>query len=290
MVTTKNETAAATTAPAADEAAGTDIVHVQEKPTAGALAILEQSKFLVLRDNDVRQSIAENLAREAQFSMSDLVHVPTPTGGITKWTFNDIDGEKTVDAITGLCVLYSLGGTLWPTEGSAIPGTLPYLRTDDLVTAYRVGDDSGDLPVDEIEKFRLPNGLYDWARMTNDKAGGIFGWGTGQTGKGKRVTEYRVICLLRENDSFPLLFRAGPGSLKDVKKFFIRLHPWWRSVVTLKLKKATGVRGAYSVMDPSFVGWISKEEGEAIRAMYVEPLRRMVNQLPLPISPADSDE
>lgn len=271
-----------------DGGTSTALAPVEQK--AGPLAVLEQSKFQILRDPEIRQSLTENLAREA-FTQSDLIRVPTPTGGATKWIFDDIDGPKQLEEITGLCVFYGLGGVLWPREGQAVQGTLPYLRTDDLLTAYRVGEDPGDLPVAEIERYRLPSGLYDWARLTDDpKRGGIFGWGTGQTGKGKRVKEYRTVCILRENDSFPLMFRAGPGSLKRVSPFFKRLTPYWRAIVEMKLEKKQGPVGPFSGVVPRFVEWISKEEGEAIRHMYVEPLKRMVNQLPLdPVHPADEE-
>lgn len=251
-----------------------------KEATGGALAILEQSKWMVLRDPEIRQSLAENLKREA-FTTNDLTKVPTPTGGQTKWTFQDLDGEKQVDEITGLCVYYGVGGVVWPKEGQAKVGTRPYLRTDDLITAYKFGDDPGDLPVDEVESCRLPDGTYDWQKLTNSKAGGPFGWGSASQGEGKRAKEYRVICLLRDNDSFPLIFRAGPGSLKTVAPFFKRLTPPWRAIVSLSLRKVQGSVSDYSQIVPKLSGWASKEEGEAVKAIYYEALRSMVTGMVL---------
>src|SRR5690606_10313363 len=96
-----------------------------------------------------------------------------------------------------------------------------------------------------------------------------FGFGTGKNGSGKRAQEYRVLCILRENDAFPLLIRAKPGSLKNVGDFINKLTaagiPYFRAVVSLSLEKAQNAGGQpFSRIVPKLVGRLDAEAGAKV--------------------------
>lgn len=243
---------------------------------ANELATCDLACYPVLDpDSGVAEAIAENLGN-AQLSVNDLTHVPIPTGGSTKWVIDGAAGEEQVDAIEGILVYHGDGGVIWPhTEPKK--GTRPYLRTFDLVTAHKFGDDPGDLDVEAIEKCRNEDGSYDWhALVVAD--GAPFGWGTGKGGVGKRAKEHKILCVLPQDQAFPLMIRAQPGSLKDTRQFFLKLTkamvPHYRAVVRLTLEKAesqsTGTDFAKIAM--SLVSTLPRDAGIQLKKMFKDTL------------------
>lgn len=247
------------------------------------LMTLETTQYLALRPgSDVMAALAENIDADEGISEKNLIKVPTPAGGATQWTIDEVDGQKSYKEIVGILVYYGKGGVLWPSNDPK-PGTLPYLRTDDCRTAYQVGEDSGDLDLDELAKFDRGDGTYDWKKMV-DGPDAPFGFGTGKNGTGKRAQEYRVLCILREGDAFPLLIRAKPGSLKNVGDFINKLTaagiPYFRAVISLGLEKAQNQGGQpFSRIVPKLVGRLDPEAGAKVKEIYSEPMKNAARSL-----------
>lgn len=241
-------------------------------PERKALTTLQASKFLVLRpESDLAEAMAANIPDGEEITESSLTRVKTPSGGALAWEVDELEGTKNVDKITGALVFFHRAGVLWPTT-DPVPGTLPLLRTDDLRTAYIVGEDYGNIDKTELEQYKIDDGLYDWKNLPWNQ------FGTGKNGNGKRCEESRTMCVLREGDIFPLLIRAKPGSLRTVVPFIQKLTiPYWRVIIELSLSKQIS-RGKqeYSRIEPRLAGELSREEGAQVRLLYTDRMSESV--------------
>lgn len=245
-------------------------------PTGELITGYEGSKFLALRpDSDVREALLANLGPGETLQASDLPRVPTPAGGGRMWGWTDSgNNEQTAKSIDGVLVYYGARGTLWGSEepqGKASPVLVSY----DLVTAIRLNDDIGDLDEEALESCRTGDRTYDWKRLPYNQ------YGTSKSGRGKRCKEARLLAILRENEAWPLLVTAGPGSLKTVVPFVKRLPvPHFRACVSLTLEKVENAGGQpYSQIVPKLTGTLTKEEGEIVRRLYTLPLSKVVQQI-----------
>lgn len=247
------------------------------------LMTLEQTEYLALRpDSDLQTALRENIDPDEGISEKSLIKVPTPAAGATNWTVDEVDGEKQYKTIDGILVYYGKGGVIWPSTDPK-QGTLPFLRTDDCRTAYQVGEDSGDIDLDKLEQFSNGDGTYNWKGLA-DGPDAPFGFGSGKNGTGKRAQEYRVLCILRKGDAFPLLIRAKPGSLKNVGDFINKLTaagiPYFRAVVSLSLEKAQNSGGQpYSKIVPKLIGRLDADAGAKVKELYSAPMAAAVKGL-----------
>lgn len=235
------------------------------------IAVIKQEQFPALVDgSDLREALLAN-TRGVGFQESDLVRVTTPAAGATNWTVNTVSGEENTPEIRGILVYFAPRGVLWPTLEPDALGSQPLLVTNDLVSAQRFGDVYGDIDPDVLEQYAVGDNLYDWTELPWNQ------WGSGKNGIGKRCKESRLLMILRENEAFPLVIRAQPGSLKTVRPFIMRLPvPHYRAVVCLKLQKVQNRGGQpFSQIVPTLVGTIDKATGEKVQALYTTPIQRM---------------
>lgn len=258
---------------------------VAEKPTAEM--ILAESNFLALRpDSELREAMEANYAEGETLKFGDLIRASVPSGGATKWTIPTLEGDVQLDEIVGACVYYKPSGTLWPSF-DPIEGEPPLLRTRDLKVAERVGDDYGDLNPDVLEEARLldeagqpcstPDGreLYDWQKLAYNA------WGSGKDGIGKRCKETRLMCLLQEDQMFPLFIQIPTGSIKPVTRFTRLLtRPTWNYVFGLSLVKEKSSGGiTYSQIKPRLVKTLDPAEVAALKRTYTDTLDGAVDQI-----------
>lgn len=247
------------------------------------MVTLESAGFLALQQgSDALAAMEANCADGDGFGESSLTKVSTPAGGATNWTVDELEGEKTYKELTGILVYYGRGGVVWPSfEPKA--GTLPVLRTDDCRTAYRVGDELGDISLEMLSKYQVGEGLYDWKALA-EANGAPFGFGSGKGGSGKRAQEYRVLCLLRKEDAFPLLIRAKPGSLKNVTQFVNKLTaagiPFYRAEIALTLEKAQSTGGQpFSRIVPKLLRKLDVDAGLLVKRTYTDRLAAAIRSL-----------
>jgi hypothetical protein len=237
--------------------------------------------------NDSRQMqiIAANLEGE-QMQETDLVRVKTPSGGATQWSV-EVDGNLTMtDEIVGLLVGVGKRGVLWPEED---PSELrPVIVTNDLQIGYRVSDEIGSIKPEALEKYRIGDRKYDWVSLSN---GPEFGYGAGR-GAGKRCKESRVLAILRQGETWPVLVTVGPGSLRNIVPFLKRLPVFpHEAVIGLKLVKVKSAGGQpYSQIVPRLVGTITPEQGDVARRVYADPIRSMFTAPPLASAVEVDDE
>lgn len=236
-------------------------------------------------DSRQMQIIASNLEGEAMQEM-DLVRVKTPLGGATQWTIDNNGNVETTDEIVGLLVGVGKKGILWPQEDPS--ESRPVVVSNDLLVGYRTSDDLGTISPEALEKYRIGDRKYDWVALSN---GPEFGYGTSRGGSGKRCKEARVLAILRQGETWPVLVTVGPGSLRNIIPFLKRLPCFvHEAVVGLKLVRAKGKGGQpYSQIVPRLVGQLDEAQGEVARRVYAEPIKAMFTAPPL--GPAfDADE
>lgn len=227
---------------------------------------------------DSRQAkiIQANLDGEPMSEM-DLIKVKTPLGGSTQWSIDNNGNIETVDEIIGLLVGVGKRGVLWPSEDPT--EQRPVLISTDLKVAYRTSDEIGSISPEALERFRIGDGVYDWAALSLSPQ---FGFGSARGGSGKRVKESRTLAILREGETWPVLVSVGGGSLRNWLAFSKRLPCFQHeAVVGLKLTKAKSKGGQpYSQIVPRLVGTITEEQGDVAARIYSAPLERMFSAPP----------
>ena len=229
--------------------------------------------------------IAKNLGDEPMRE-TDLVRVKTPLGGSTTWSIDNNGNVETTDEIVGLLVGVGKRGTLWPSEDPT--EQRPVIVSTDLRVGYRVSNDLGTIDPAALDRFRLKEGEYDWFRLANSAE---FGYGTARSGSGRRCKEARVLAILRQGETWPILVTVGPGSLRNVIPFLKRLPCFTHeAVVGLKLVKAKGKGGQpYSQIVPRLIGQVSIEQGNVAKRVYADPIEAMFSTPPLAASVDASD-
>jgi hypothetical protein len=227
-------------------------------------------------DSRQMKIIQQNLEGEAMHE-TDLIRVKTPLGGGTQWSIDANGNVETVDELVGLLVGVGKRGVLWPYEDPS--EARPYIVTNDLAVGYRTGEDSGDLDAAAIEKYRIGERRYDWRALAD---GPEFGYGSGRGGAGKRCKEARILALLRQGETWPILVTVGPGSLRNVVPFLKRLPCFQHeAVLGMRLVRSKGKNGQpYSQIVPRLVGQLNEEQGAAARKVYADPLSAMFNAPP----------
>ena len=235
------------------------------------------------------QIILANLDGEPM-AEQDLIRVPTPAGGGVTWNIDANGNVETTDEIEGLLVCIGKRGVLWPKDDPS--DMRPVIVTNDLLVGYRVSDEIGEISPQALEKYRIGDRRYDWAALSSSPE---FGYGSGKSGAGKKVKESRVLAILRQGETWPLLVTVGPGSLRNFLPFAKRLPDFhYACVVGLKLAKVKSSGGQpYSTIVPRLVGVVSEEQAEMARVTYTEPLKRMFSATPVGATvdvTADHDE
>lgn len=211
------------------------------------------------------RAMAANFATGETISFADLTTVSVPTGGITQWQIEDITGSHSVPEIVGICCYYAPYGVLWPSKEPAENGR-PLLVTNDLISATKVGDDYGDLDPEAIAACRRDDGSYDWQRLPYNQYG--------SAGYGRRCKEQRIMAILRQDDTMPILVRVSPGSLKPITQFIRKLPvPFFEAVISLTLQRVKNQGGiSYAQIVPRLVETLSEEQGEMIHRLYTQTL------------------
>ena len=232
-----------------------------------------------LRPDSRQMRIIEANLEGEPIQIQDLVRVKTPAGGGTKWAIEIAGNTETCDEIVGLLVCIAKQGVLWPSEDPT--DQRPVIVSNDLLVGYRVSDDLGSsIDPAALEKYRIGDRRYDWHALSTSPE---FGYGSARGGAGKRIKEARILAILRDGDTWPILVNVGPGSLRNWMRFQKTGLPsfHYECVIGLRLEKAKGKNGQpYSMIVPRIVGTISEEQGEVANRIYTEPLKRMFNAPP----------
>jgi len=238
--------------------------------------------FNISADSKALRVLAHNTKHEP-LQEQDLTRVKTPSSGADKWTIDFLGNATQCDEIIGVPVAIGRRGYLWPKDHVAVEGMKPVLTSYDLITAYLTVDsrkpEYGDVNPKALEPYRDADGIYDWNALAND-ADSPFSWGKGRDGVGRRVKESRLVALLRDGDTIPLLVSIGPGALADFSSFMKKLPELpHQCVIGLRLTADVSAGGVkYSKITPRFVCSLTDEQGELLHRVYTVPLERMFSR------------
>jgi hypothetical protein len=236
-----------------------------------ALSVIDRSLFVALNpESEAAMAMKENMVEGDSFSMSDLVRVKTPSGGGLFWTVEGVAGESVEKEIEGVMVFQARQGTLWPSLETTT-GKRPVMSTNDMKHG-KLQIPEEEIPAEilqTIKQHEISPGVFDWPALPYTQ------FGSGKNGVGKFAKESRVLFILRKDEMFPLVIRVGPGSLKTVTQFIMRLQvPYYRAIIGLTLKKETSKGGQdYSRIIPTLKGVLDPDSGKVVQESYTNLLK-----------------
>jgi len=175
--------------------------------------------------------------------MSDLERIVVPTGGVTSWTVNTINGEESRKEIFAAIVDNTETRGYWEQSFDEEPNQPPVCFSQDCITGISeseaLGGDCGKCPMDQ--------------------------WGSAAKGNGKACKQRRIFLLITPDSALPVVLSIPSTSLKTVRKDFIRASGFgfrlsesmWKFTLTQE-KSNDGIK--YSVANATFVRGLTEEE------------------------------
>jgi hypothetical protein len=249
---------------------------------------------LAMSSADMREAFEANQGPPGQEVRLEslLTKVACPKQGNTVWAIPGDDGnEETVPELRGIIVYRGFRGLIWPSKETP-KGTLPTLRTDDLRTAYQVGEDWGTLPRKQIEALRQPDGSYPWTGdggkggLAGD--GGPCGWPavakSDKTTKRTRLAkEMRVLGFLGEGQLAPWLIFVPPTSVAKIdtgiRKLSMSGVPYYGAEVRLYAKKEEAGGFTISRIYVTPVGTLPLDQRQYIKKCYTDTLAQAIQNV-----------
>lgn len=181
----------------------------------------EESSFAVLKmdQQELRELIEENLGGDS-LSVRDLDRVKVPAGGGTTWEVPTFEGEVHSKEIRGIVIHRATRRAYWPKkELSEDP---PDCASNDGIEG--VGEPGGACAECPFNEFQ-----------------------SGHDGISKACKEMRQLFILTEDSLIPIVVTIPPGSLANVKAYFLRLLRAQKKstdvVTVLSLEKAKSKGG-----------------------------------------------
>lgn len=163
----------------------------------------DDSPFALLR---MEQSDATDLIQEAlggeSLSVKDLDRIKVPAGGGTTWEVATLDGDVATKVIEAVIIQRATRRAYWPYAMEDRPddddGRPACASNDGLIGVGDPGGECASCPYNEFQ--------------TDIKGG-----------PGKACKETRQLFLLMKDDLLPLTLNVPPGSLANIKAYFLRL-------------------------------------------------------------------
>jgi hypothetical protein len=221
---------------------------LERRGDGGALAVVD-TDFRALQENPdaIREIILTNVGPSG-LTQFDLERVKMPTGGATKWTMETVRGEKSVDEIEGIIVAHRPARVHWSEPIEKTGGNSP----PDCASAdgfVGIGDPGGECDKCILNAFG------------SDPKGG----------KGKACKELNLVFLLTVDKLLPTLIAVTPGSLVQVRKYFLGLAneglPAYGVTTKFRLEKAKNSNGiSFAKAKPTLGRELQDDEIEAVRA------------------------
>ena len=182
-------------------------MSVPAKQESNSLAILDNTQ-------SIKEVIQNNLGNE-KLTSNDLDNVKIPGAGSTTWEIPSIDGVEHTQEITGIIINWTTTRALFDGEYTGEHKT-PLCSSDDGIRGE--GEPGGFCPQCPLSQF-----------------------GSAEKGGGQACKMNRHLFILRPNEILPIVITVAPGSLLNLKKFFIRLASkntnYWAVTVKLTLTK-----------------------------------------------------
>ena len=213
-------------------------MSVPTKQESNSLAILDNTQ-------SIKEVIQNNLGNE-KLTSSDLDNVKIPGAGSTTWEIPSIDGVEHTQEITGIIINWTTTRALFDGEYTGEHKT-PLCSSDDGIRGE--GKPGGFCPQCSFSQF-----------------------GSAEKGGGQACKMNRHLFILRPNKILPIVITVAPGSLLNLKKFFIRLASentsYWAVTVKLTLTKDRNLDGIeYSKINITATKDLNNSEKDTIKRL-----------------------
>jgi hypothetical protein len=206
------------------------------------LVKLENYAALQMNALELKEVLQENLGGEA-ISAFELDRVKVPSGGGTTWEVPTLEGVEDAKAIEGVVIYFKNQNAYWKEKYDGQNNPPNCVSNDGMVG---IGTPGGDCAVCPLNAF-------------------------GSEGKGKACKNMRTLFVLREGDVLPLVLTLPPTSLKDARKYFLRLAskgiPYYGVITEITLDKDKNENGiTYSKAKLSLKGRLDPDTVKKLKA------------------------
>lgn len=206
------------------------------------LVKLENYAALQMNALELKEVLQENLGGEA-ISAFELDRVKVPSGGGATWEVPTLEGVEDAKAIEGVVIYFKNQNAYWKEKYDGQNNPPDCVSNDGMVG---IGTPGGDCAVCPLNAF-------------------------GSEGKGKACKNMRTLFILREGDVLPLVLTLPPTSLKDARKYFLRLAskgiPYYGVITEITLDKDKNENGiTYSKAKLSLKGRLDPDTVKKLKA------------------------
>jgi len=168
------------------------------KQTDTAIAIVPIEKYVLTTmiqsgELSLKEMINENLGEEG-LSISDLERVIVPAGGSTVWSIPTADGDENSEVFDAVIVHHQTQRTYWEDPNSS--GAPPDCFSPDA----KIGNVYGNCSTCQFAQY-----------------------GSAENKSAQACKLKRVLFLLRPDSILPVVLNVPPASLKDIKKYLVKL-------------------------------------------------------------------
>ena len=212
-----------------------------------SLVLFEDFKICTMDEEERKELIQDNLG-EGGFNPFDLDMIKSPSGESQEWRLPDISNEKGYilqDELVGIIIGWRDKRLYWEKEYGEGEASEPDCQSDDLTAGE--GTPGGDCANCEYSQ-----------------------WESGKNGVGQACKVVRELVMLRPDKTLPCVVRIGPGSIRNIQKYFTDLvsieKPYWKVVTALGLV-STKSKGdiTYPKVTPRMAEIIDDEQLDVVR-------------------------
>jgi hypothetical protein len=198
--------------------------------------------FPALQDQPIN-----NLAAGETLSLSDLMRVKIPTGGIIQWVIDAVDGQQVLPKLEGVILAQALIRTLYGKPFEETGGMEPPIcfSANSLTAKW-----NRSMPYpDNLHQFGVPTEnclqcpLAQWGTRPKN--------GNNANGRGMACQQRRIFLLMTLESQMPLLVTIPTSGLKVAKQYLIGLQALglehWQVLTSISLieaKNADGIKYA----------------------------------------------
>lgn len=221
-------------------------------------------------DPEMAAMLAESMDG-IELTAQDLPRVRVPSGGGQFWTIVQNGEETPVKELTGVLVLHKPQRVFWTNPEPS--GLAPECFSVD-----NLRPEPGGLYAPGGERAGLnPSGLCKNCPMSQAQS-------DLKGGRGSACKEQKLLFMICEGMTLPLVVVAPPSSLRSIKQYVISLvqssTPWWGVKTTLTLEKAQNSTGnEFARIAPKAAGKLEPGEIKAV-VSYKDYIKGLIDAAP----------
>lgn len=203
---------------------------------------------------ELKVALQENLGGQ-KISAFELDRVKVPAGGGTTWEVPTLEGTEDAKSITGVVIYFKNQNAYWQEKYDGQNNPPDCISNDGIIGIGNPGGSCADCALNQF----------------------------GSDGKGKACKNMRTLFILREGDILPLVLTLPPTSLKDARKYFLRLAskgvPYYGVITEFTLEKDKNENSiVYSKVKLSMKGRLDADTVRQLKA-FQESLKPALDEV-----------